>query len=203
MGRNYFLLIAALQGKEIPATWVRLSEPPFVKTPREFERHLIEKRAIAPPKFTHKLGTWFIDIVGIVVPEEQQQDTSGDGWMFLVRMKQDKTQTTRTDLVRAGRASRIDFDVRTPTLTFLRNKRIALAGLGSVGAPIAIELARSGIGEISLIDFDFVERECCPLAAWKFSVWFAKNCGIEAVYWIELSVHESRDRGISFRVTSF
>jgi molybdopterin/thiamine biosynthesis adenylyltransferase len=145
------------QGKEIPATWIRLSEPPYVINPRDFERRLLDKRSIAPPKFTHKLGTWFIDIVGIVVPEEQQQDTSGDGWMFLVRMKQDKTQMCRTDLVRAGRASRIDFDVRTPTLTFLRDKRIALAGLGSVGAPIAIELARSGIGEISLIDFDFVE----------------------------------------------
>jgi len=145
------------QGKEIPATWIRLSEPPFVKIPQEFERFLLDKHAITPPKFTHKLGTWFIDIVGILVPEEIQQGISGDGWMFLVRLKQEKTQMSRTDLVRAGRAGRIDFSVRTPTLSFLHNKRITVVGLGSVGAPIAIELARSGIGEISLIDFDFVE----------------------------------------------
>ena len=149
--------ICPSQGKEIPASWIRLSEPPFVKTPREFEKHLIEKHAIAPAKFTHKLGTWFIDIIGILVPEELQQGVSGDGWMFLVRLKQEKTLESRTELVRAGRAGRIDFDVRTPTLSFLHNKRITLVGLGSIGAPIAMELARSGIGEISLIDFDFVE----------------------------------------------
>jgi len=145
------------QGKEVPATWIRLLEPPFVKTPREFEQRLLEKHAILPAKFTHKLGAWFIDIVGILVPEELQQGVNGDGWMFLVRLKQEKTQESRTELVRAGRAGRIDFDVRIPTLSFLHGKRIALVGLGSVGAPIAIELARSGIGEISLIDFDFVE----------------------------------------------
>jgi molybdopterin/thiamine biosynthesis adenylyltransferase len=144
-------------GKEIPATWIRLSEPPFAKTLREFEQHLLENRLIAPAKFTHKVGTWFIDIIGILMPEELQQGENADGWMFLVRLKQDKTQKTQTDLVRAGRAGLTDFSVRTPTLSFLRNKRIALVGLGSVGAPIAIELARSGIGGISLIDFDFVE----------------------------------------------
>jgi len=145
------------QGKEIPATWVRLSEPPFVKTAQEFERNLLDKHVISPPKFTHKLGTWFIDIVGILVLEEVQQGVTGDAWMFLVRLKQEKTQVCRTDLVRAGRAGRIDFDMRTPTLSFLHDRRITIVGLGSVGAPIAIELARSGIGKLSLIDFDFVE----------------------------------------------
>jgi molybdopterin/thiamine biosynthesis adenylyltransferase/ubiquitin-protein ligase len=144
------------RGKEIPATWVRLSEPPYIRDPREFERQLIEKRVITTPKFTHKLGIWFIDIVGILVPEELQQGIIGDGWMFLVRLKQDKTQS-QVYLVRAGRAGRTDFSVRIPTLSFLHDKRITVAGLGSVGAPIAIELARSGTGEISLIDFDFVE----------------------------------------------
>lgn len=146
------------QGKEIPATWIRLSEPPFVKTPQEFEQQLIKNGVITPAKFTHKLGTWFINIVGILVPEELQQRTIDDGWMFLVRLREDnKTQNSRIDLVRAGRAGQIDFDIRTPTLSFLHNKRITLVGLGSVGAPIAMELARSGVGEISLIDFDFVE----------------------------------------------
>lgn len=144
-------------GKEIPATWIRLSEPPFVKTPKEFEKLLLDRHAIAPPKFTHKLGTWFVDIIGILVTEELQQDIRGDGWMFLVRLKQERTQMSRTDIVRAGRAGRTDFSVRTPALSFLHTKRITVVGLGSVGAPIVIELARSGVGEISLIDFDFVE----------------------------------------------
>jgi ubiquitin-protein ligase len=145
------------EGKEIPATWIRLSAPPFFSNPRQFEQYLLEKRLIAPAKFTHKLGAWFIDIVGILMPEEIQQGVIADGWMFLVRVKQDKTQLLRTEFVRAGRAGRADFDVRVPTLSFLHSKHIAVMGLGSVGAPIAIELARDGVGEISLIDFDFVE----------------------------------------------
>jgi molybdopterin/thiamine biosynthesis adenylyltransferase/ubiquitin-protein ligase len=143
--------------KEIPATWIRLPEPPLVKTAQEFEKHLIDKRFIAPAKFTHKLGNWFVDIVGILLPEELKQGEMGEGWMFLVRLKQERPHKIQTELVRAGRAGRIDFDERTPELSFLHKKRVALIGLGSVGAPIAIELARSGIGEVFLIDYDFVE----------------------------------------------
>jgi len=145
-------------GNELPGSWVRLSEIPFdKKMPQEFENELVHKGIIPRAKFTYRVGQWFVDIVGLVVAEELQQGEHGDGWMFLVRLKQDKTQVQRTELVRAGRAGRTDFAVRIPALEFLRDKQVAVIGLGSVGAPIAIELARSGVGKIILIDFDFIE----------------------------------------------
>ena len=145
------------RGHEIPGTWIRLDNPPRIDNPRQFERELIAKHLISPANFSHKVGQWFWDIIGILVAEEIQQTVTGDGWLFLVRGKQEKTQHTKTEFVRAGRCSTSDFTFRVPELSFLTSKSAAVIGLGSIGAPIAIELARSGLGHITLVDFDFVE----------------------------------------------
>ena len=51
------------------------------------------------------------------------------------------------------------FDARFPEemRTKLRNARVAVAGLGGLGSNIAVMLARSGVGELMLVDFDTVD----------------------------------------------
>ena len=51
------------------------------------------------------------------------------------------------------------FDARFPEemQTKLRNARVAVAGLGGLGSNIAVMLARSGVGELLLVDFDTVD----------------------------------------------
>ena len=51
------------------------------------------------------------------------------------------------------------FDARFPEemQTKLRNARVAVAGLGGLGSNIAVMLARSGIGELLLVDFETVD----------------------------------------------
>ena len=51
------------------------------------------------------------------------------------------------------------FDARFPDemRTKLRNARVAVAGLGGLGSNIAVMLARSGVGELLLVDFDTVD----------------------------------------------
>lgn len=39
----------------------------------------------------------------------------------------------------------------------LKNAKVGIAGLGGLGSNIAIALARSGVGELTLVDFDVVE----------------------------------------------
>lgn len=39
----------------------------------------------------------------------------------------------------------------------LNNSKIAIAGLGGLGSNVAMALARAGVGEIFLVDFDFVD----------------------------------------------
>lgn len=51
------------------------------------------------------------------------------------------------------------FDVRFPVemKTKLRSASVAIAGLGGLGSNIAVMLARSGVGHLMLVDFDFVD----------------------------------------------
>ena len=51
------------------------------------------------------------------------------------------------------------FDARFPEemQKKLRNARVAVAGLGGLGSNIAVMLARSGVGELLLVDFDTVD----------------------------------------------
>lgn len=58
---------------------------------------------------------------------------------------------------RAGRAGREDVRHRTPELEPLASNSVAVFGLGCVGAPSVLELARAGVGELRILDFDVVD----------------------------------------------
>ena len=51
------------------------------------------------------------------------------------------------------------FDARFPKemQEKLRSAKVAVAGLGGLGSNIAVMLARSGIGQLLLVDFDIVD----------------------------------------------
>ncbi|TAK37640.1 MAG: hypothetical protein EPO30_10410 [Lysobacteraceae bacterium] len=68
-------------------------------------------------------------------------------------------------ILRAGSG---DLHQRVPDAAPLRGKRVAVFGVGAIGAPIAIELARNGVAELRLVDHDIVEpgnSERWPLGA--------------------------------------
>lgn len=60
-------------------------------------------------------------------------------------------------LARAGRAGADDILVRTPELRVLREKTLCVFGLGCLGAPSTLEFARAGVGELRIVDHDFVD----------------------------------------------
>lgn len=59
--------------------------------------------------------------------------------------------------VRAGTGSRIALQQRTPELRPLADKVVGVFGLGCIGAPTVLELARGGIGELRILDHDIVD----------------------------------------------
>lgn len=59
--------------------------------------------------------------------------------------------------LRSGSAGSNDLQARVPELWPLRDKSIAIFGVGCLGAPCALELARAGIAHLRLVDFDHVE----------------------------------------------
>lgn len=58
---------------------------------------------------------------------------------------------------RAGRAGPEDVAGRIPELTPLRNATVALFGLGCLGAPAAIELAKAGVADLRILDHDTLD----------------------------------------------
>lgn len=64
-------------------------------------------------------------------------------------------------LPRAYSVRQEDIDARTPELLPLNGKVVTIFGLGSIGAPSALELARAGVGELRLVDYDYVDPAAC------------------------------------------
>ncbi|MER8370879.1 ThiF family adenylyltransferase [Mesorhizobium sp. M1378] len=55
------------------------------------------------------------------------------------------------------RAGATDIRYRVPSVDVLKGKVIAIFGMGAIGAPVAIELARNGCSQLTVIDHDIVE----------------------------------------------
>ncbi len=199
-GRKLYQVEINVRGLEIPGRWQRVKALPTDAIPSEFERQILQNYPNLKPKFEHVIDGWFVDVVGIVIAEESQQDKFSDGWMFMVRLKQvNGRQGTRSLLVRGGRAGREDFDIRIPELNFLHTKTVALVGLGSLGSPIAVELARCGIGKLTLVEFDFVEpgstvRWVLGASAWGLQKTFALEKFISHNY------ARTRVNGLDYRI---
>ncbi len=62
-----------------------------------------------------------------------------------------------TYFARASRAGSADIVARVPELRTLPERTVAVFGLGALGAPAAIEFARSGVGSLQLVDHDTVD----------------------------------------------
>lgn len=93
--------------------------------------------------------------IGLTFPEEgPKRGHWRRGWVFLlVRMTRDGERTIKRTC-RALAFTAAERTRRIPELTGLASARIAVFGAGSIGAPVALELAKAGVGELDVIDFD-------------------------------------------------
>jgi molybdopterin/thiamine biosynthesis adenylyltransferase len=120
-------------------------------------------------------------ILGIVIPEEVAHRRGGQGWAFAVLWREKMTRKKRKKgggkapnpeihigFARPVYVGRDDLAVRVPELAALRTKTIALFGLGSLGAPAALEFARSGAGKLRVLDGDHVDAG--PTVRWPFGL---------------------------------
>jgi hypothetical protein len=143
-------------GAELPFRWVRLDELPEENTPIA----LLNAIEVARPGFGsppwEEVPGGSIAISGAVFREEVGQNEYQDGWLFVVQQRADHGESRRY-LIRGERLSREDLEVRLPTYLRFGGRCISLAGLGALGGDIAIELAKSGIGQLRGLDFDRVE----------------------------------------------
>lgn len=142
----------------IPFSWIRLDSLP---TTYEADALFDELAAQAPAieeqhwqKLSTPSGEVEVAVVAAVFPEEVQQDTYEDGWLFVVRLR----GAQAGDYVTPGvRYSPVDLAARIPRIANVSKARVALAGLGGLGGPFAFDLARSQVGELRVLDHDHVE----------------------------------------------
>jgi molybdopterin/thiamine biosynthesis adenylyltransferase len=113
-----------------------------------------------------KHGRIVKNVIGLNFPEETAAGKKEmTGWIFLVvgdlyQSVKEGGPKARHNFCQYAKASRIsgnDINVRIPKLKPLQEKSIAIIGLGSLGAPSAIEFARIGISELRLLDYDTVD----------------------------------------------
>lgn len=167
--------------ERVVGSWARLDAPLRANSPEEF---LAEVKKVAPGLLdggwqpapaSNPAGGWKLQVLGLTFPEERSHRASGDGWVFLVRLrgpggpqhpprggkgKRGKPQPTGTSsvhVIRAGYAGRTDMAERVPELTGLHRQHVAVFGVGALGSTVVEHLARAGIGHITTIDRDHVE----------------------------------------------
>ncbi|QNE42067.1 MULTISPECIES: ThiF family adenylyltransferase [Hymenobacter] len=114
-------------------------------------------------------GTTLKRVIGFRFPEEVAPGQMGTGWLFLLEMsfKQMVPHGPKGKLVpqdmryinfgKAARTTPADLQLRIPALKALSQHTIAVVGLGALGAPTALELARNQVGELRVMDFDHAE----------------------------------------------
>jgi len=164
-------------GMVFKGQWVRLPSAPAensensfwealkLEFPKEFDA--IEKKASR-----NREG-----VVGFLFPEESNhRGTSSNGWVFLTYfgIKNKAAHENRIFLSRAERAGVNDIFGRVPELSPLRQKKIAFAGLGCIGAQGAIEFAKSGIGELRFLEGDTVspDNSCRWPLGMQYTGWY-------------------------------
>ncbi len=164
-------LVAGLAGPSLSCVWKRLAAPPVAKDAAEFLDAFVAQGGRTPHTMSwHGRGP-AIALVGLVFPEEVRQGEYADAWVFVVLGKRAKGRPPKpkageeerpghrisAGLVRGMRCGVADLLERIPELAALRDKRVLVAGLGSLGAPLAKELARNLVQELRIIDHDFVD----------------------------------------------
>jgi molybdopterin/thiamine biosynthesis adenylyltransferase len=145
--------------KKIIGRWIRIAEPIHEADPAQFLKLLRDQEPELLNPLWQNVDNFQFDVIGVVFGEETQWRTISDGWVFLVQVKNLNKYGRRIGIyfARAGRAGHEDLQARVPELTGMQRQRIAIFGLGGLGAPSAIEFAKSGIGKMNVIDHDFVD----------------------------------------------
>jgi molybdopterin/thiamine biosynthesis adenylyltransferase len=142
--------------------WVSLKEDALSPWPSR-EEVLAAAEAAAPDLLDHlkrrlKKERKRSDVVGWIgvtfMEEGPQKGQRRRGWVFL-KVKMLRNGERR--VMKAGRALAFtpsERGRRIPELAGLSGARALVVGAGSVGAPIAFELAKAGVGTLDICDYD-------------------------------------------------
>lgn len=141
--------------------WFRLSSAPPAFTADGIVSFIKSEYADIFKYLEKKVNAGGEGVVAFIFPEESQHRVlQGDGWVFYAfssKLKKKAAPRVIQYLTRAFRSGEADVTARIPELNGLRQKCIAVIGLGCVGAPSALEFARCGVREIRVLEDDYLD----------------------------------------------
>jgi molybdopterin/thiamine biosynthesis adenylyltransferase len=143
-------------GPQVPFRWVRLDHLPADNSGSALVAAIeAGQHGFGTPRWEAVAGGE-IAIVAALFREEVRQGEYEDAWLFVARARTPEGES-EPYVIRGERLSREDLEARLPERIRFGRHAVALAGLGALGAEIAVELAKTGLGRLRGLDFDTVE----------------------------------------------
>lgn len=152
-------LASRFSGAHLGMRWARLDGPPSgFDADAIFAAADSVQAGFGRPHW-QAVGVGELAVAGVVFPEEVRQNEYEDTWVFGVRVRRRSAGGVQEGsyVVRGERLTSEDFGARIPRLGPLTEATAAVAGLGAVGAPLALELARNQLSELRLLEHDVIE----------------------------------------------
>ncbi|MCS3519232.1 ThiF family adenylyltransferase [Bradyrhizobium elkanii] len=154
--------LAGDNARELTIPWERLDQAPFPDSGDTLRDLVGSVIAASSPIFPlSRLSKRQFRLNAFLYPSELGWQQKGDGWLFALAEGTKKgfqlRRSVKGGAVRTLRAGPSDLLSRAPQASAMCLKKVCLIGTGAIGAPVAIDLARNGIKELRLLDFDILE----------------------------------------------
>jgi molybdopterin/thiamine biosynthesis adenylyltransferase len=163
---------------ETTGRWVRLEKPIRLEGGAPFDDELIRRH----PELGKRGYVNDLDHILIGFPDELRWFEQQLNWVMLMRKKNRRGVTIRPDermLLRVQRVGVGDRAARVPQAAMLATKRVAVFGVGCLGAPLALHFARCGVANLFLIDWD--TTDAATTVRWPLGIPAAGRLKVEAL----------------------
>lgn len=148
--------------KESSGFWMRLDARPDLTENKEPTNIFLGKMQKEIPAFSRALQSakrGQVIIAGFTYQDEISWRKQSEDWVFIalrVRSESKGARAAQCDAVfiRADWGGEQAWLSRAPFLHPVRGKSVLVVGLGSLGSPLVMQLAKAGVGELQLVDFD-------------------------------------------------
>jgi ThiF family len=152
--------VASSQLPEVTVPWVYVDDILLPGQRVASQLAELKTRLTTKPRAFELSSATSAQLFAIAYRSELGFESQGLAWLFPIFLGSKKAIQSdhgKLALLPTYRAGVTDLGSRVPSVQVLRDKTIAVIGIGALGAPVAADLARAGCRKLHLVDHDNVE----------------------------------------------